>query len=159
MADVEVIADAQQFTLTMIGVATPDSKQSEAFVATSAVFHLFSGNPREEKVGLRLPPVWRDLFSELTECRKSHLDSQDRTVVKELRSLVRRKRDQELEDGVILQGAFRGRGAAKVAAQDSSESGSQDRSVSHSAGADTNKQLWHAKSNSRKYQTMLVSTA
>ena len=157
-SDVEVIADPQQFTLSMTGVATPDAKQSEAYAATSAIFYIFSGNSREEKVGLRLPPVWRDLFSELVEARKEHLDSQDRTVLRELRSLVRRRRDQELEDGVIIQGAFRGRGAAK-STQDSSENGSQDRSVSHGVGNDANKQLWENKSKSRKYQMMLVSQA
>lgn len=157
-SDVEVVADPQQFTLTMTGVATPDAKQSEAYAATSAIFYIFSGNSREEKVGLRLPPVWRDLFSELAEARKDHLDSQDRAVVRGLRSLVRRRRDQELEDGVILQGAFRGRGAAK-GTQDSSESGSQDRSAFHGVGNDANKQIWDTKSKTRKYQMMLVSQA
>lgn len=138
-------------------IATPDTKQSEAYVATAAIFHIFSGNSREEKVGLRLPPVWRDLFSELAEAKKSHLDSQNRNVVKGLRSIVRQRRDQELEDGVILQGAFRGRATPK-GAQDSGDNGNQDRLRLNNAGSDQYRKIWTDKSSSRKYQAMLVSS-
>lgn len=155
-ADVEIVADATHFTLTMVGVANPDSKQSEAYAATSALFYLFSGNARDEKTGLRLPPVWRDLFTELTEAKKSHLDAQDREVVRGLRSLVRDRRDQELEDGVILQGAFRGRGNGK-STPGSSESGHQDRTRHNGAHADIYRKIWADKSSTPKYQTMMVS--
>lgn len=140
----------------MNSIATPDTKQSEAYIATVAIFYIFSGNAREEKVSLRLPPVWRDLFSELVEVKKKHLDSQDRTVVRDLRTIVRRRRDQELEDGVILQGAFRGRGTPK-GGQDS-ETGVQDRSRLNNAGSDQYRKIWADKSSSRKYQIMLVSS-
>lgn len=155
-SDIEIIADPSRFTFTMNGVATPDSKQSEAYVATAAIFHIFSGNAREEKVSLRLPPVWRDFFSELAEAKKNRLDSEDRTIVKKLRTLVRQRRDQELEDGVIIQGAFRGRGAAKTL-RDSPDSGSQDRSRPSNAGSEFYKKIWAEKSSSKKYQTMLQS--
>ena len=154
--DVEIIADPNRVTITMATIATPDTKQSEAYVATSAIFYIFSGNTREEKVGLRLPPVWRDLFSELAEAKKNHLDSQDRTVVRGLRTLVRQRRDQELEDGVIIQGAFRGRGTPK-GVRDSSDNGNRDQSRPDNTGSDHYRKIWADKSSTRKYQTMLVS--
>ncbi|KJZ72479.1 hypothetical protein HIM_08148 [Hirsutella minnesotensis 3608] len=154
-SDVEIIADQTRATFIMTGVATPNPKQSEAYVATAALFHIFSGNAREEKVALRLPPVWRDLWNEMAEAKKDRLDSEDRKVVKSLRTLVRQRHDQELEDGVILQGAFRGRGTPK-ASQDTSENG-QDRRKPNPAEAEEFKRIWADKSGSRKYHTMLQS--
>lgn len=152
---VEVIADSTRFSLTMIGVATPDAKQSEAYAATCALFHIFSGSPREEKVGLKLPPAWRDLWTELSESKKSELDAQDRTVVGSLRSLVRQRQDQELEDGVILASAFRGRGTAKPL-NESSESKSQDRAKQSHGHADLYRKIWADKSREPRFQHMLV---
>ncbi|PHH91374.1 hypothetical protein CDD83_735 [Cordyceps sp. RAO-2017] len=157
-SDVEIVADQNRFTFTMVGIATPDAKQSEAYIATSALFHIFSGNAREEKVGLRLPPVWRDLWNELAEAKQSRLDSIDRDVVKSLRALVRQRHDQELEDGVILQGAFRGRGTPK-AHQDAADSSLSDRKKQNSASGDEYKKIWADKSGSHKFQTMLESRA
>ncbi|EEU44989.1 uncharacterized protein NECHADRAFT_41135 [Fusarium vanettenii 77-13-4] len=89
-SDVEIIADPFHFTFTMTGIATPDSKQSEAYISTAALFYTFSGNPKEEKVGLRLPHVWKDFWTELAEARKAQIDEQDRVVVKDLRALQSR---------------------------------------------------------------------
>ena len=138
----------------MVGIATPDTKQSEAYAATSTLFHLFSNNSREEKVGLRLPPAWRDLWSEMIEVKKGHADAQDRLVVKDLRAIVRQRRDQELEDGVILQGAFRGRN--NKTASDTNEGAGVDRSKNGNANAGLYKKIWADKANSPKYQAMLV---
>ncbi|KAH7148958.1 P-loop containing nucleoside triphosphate hydrolase protein [Dactylonectria macrodidyma] len=154
--EVEIITDPYHFTFTMNSIATPDTKQSEAYIATAALYYTFSGNVKEEKVGIRLPPVWRDLWSQLAEARKNQLDAQDRAVVKDLRALVRERHDQELEDGVILQGAFRGRGAAKNL-HDSGEDGSQDRARHNPGNSDYYQKIWADKSSSRKYQTMLQS--
>ncbi|UKZ81071.1 hypothetical protein TrVFT333_008839 [Trichoderma virens FT-333] len=126
-ADVEAVVDPSHFRFTMTKVATPDTKQSEAYVATAALFHIFNGNPKEEKVNLRLPTVWRDFWSEMAEAKKGHFDAQDRLAVKQLKALVRQRHDQELEDGVVLQGAFRGRNNAK-ASPETAESGHVERS-------------------------------
>lgn len=152
----QVTTSPYRFTLTMTGIATPDSKQSEAYAATAALFYIFSGNSREEKVNLRLPAAWRDLWTELAEDKKNQLDSQDREVVRKLRDLVRKKQDQELEDGVILQGAFRGRATAK-SSHNPSEAGSQDRSKQINGGEEIYRKIWADKSSTRKFHTMLVS--
>lgn len=152
----QVAADPHRFTLTMTGIATPDNKQSESYAATAALFYIFSGNPREEKVNLRLPATWKDLWTELAENKKSQLDSQDRAVVRVLRDMVRKRHDQELEDGVILQGAFRGRATAK-SSHNPSEAGSQDRAKQVNGGEEIYRKIWADKSSTRKFQTMLVS--
>lgn len=139
----------------MIGVAAPDAKQSEAYVATFALFCIFSGNSKEEKVGLKLPPVWRDLWMELSDTKRSQLDAEDRTVVKDLRHLVRQRQDQELEDGVILASAFRGRGSAKNS-QDAPEHKAQDRAKQSNGSAELYRQIWADKAKTSRFQTMLV---
>ncbi|PFH62978.1 hypothetical protein XA68_10729 [Ophiocordyceps unilateralis] len=155
VSDIEIVADQTRFTFTMLHVATPNSKQSEAYIATSALFHIFNGNAREEKVALRLPPVWRDFWSEMNDAKRERLASRDRDAVKSLRTLVRQRHDQELEDGVILQGAFRGRAAPK--AQVSTENGHIERKKQASAGAEEFKKIWVDKSGSPKFQAMLES--
>ncbi|OAR02589.1 hypothetical protein LLEC1_00327 [Akanthomyces lecanii] len=144
-----------QFCFTMTGVATPDAKQSEAYIATVALFQIFSANAREEKVNLRLPPTWKDLWSELAEAKKNHADAADRTVVKDLRSLVRERLDQELEDGVIIQGAFRGRGSAKQQSEVTDGNGHRARHAN--VNAELLRKIWADKSGSSKYQSMLAS--
>jgi ATP-dependent RNA helicase DHX29 len=152
---IDVVADSTRFSLTMTGVATPDAKQSEAYAATCALFHIFGGSPREEKVGLKLPPTWRDLWTELAESKKSELDALDRTVVGGLRTLVRQRQDQELEDGVILASAFRGRGTTKPS-NESSDSKNQDRAKQSNGHADLYRKIWADKSREPRFQQMLV---
>lgn len=154
--DIEIVADPTEFTFKMVLISTPDAKQSEAYVATCALFQIF-GSTKEEKVFMKLPPVWRELWSEFAEARKNLLDTQDRRTVKELRNLVRKRQVQELEDGVILQGAFRGRGACRTTG-DGGEDSSQDRSRQPAGDPEFYQALWQAKSSSPKYQAMLVSS-
>ncbi|KAK1253156.1 hypothetical protein MKX08_004343 [Trichoderma sp. CBMAI-0020] len=154
-SDVEATIDPTHFKFTMTNVATPDTKQSEAYIATVALFHIFNGNPKDEKVNLKLHPVWRDFWSEMAEAKKSHLDSQDRLVVKQIKALVRQRQDQELEDGVVLQGAFRGRNNGKVSS-DGIESGHAER-TKHIEIDENLKKMWALKSSRKKYEAMLQS--
>ncbi|KAL6872337.1 P-loop containing nucleoside triphosphate hydrolase protein [Trichoderma longibrachiatum] len=152
-ADIEAVIESTRFKFTMAKVATPDVKQSEAYIATAALFHIFSGNPKEEKVNLRLPTVWRDFWSEMAEAKKEHFDAQDRLVVKQIKALVRQRQDQELEDGVVLQGAFRGRNNAK-STPEATDSGHTERSR-HVESDDNLKKLWAARASRKKYEAML----
>lgn len=153
--ELSVTAEPTRFTFTMDELATPDTKQSEAYVSTAALFHIFSSNPREEKVHLKLSPAWRDFWAELAEAKKTDSDTKDRAVVRELRDLVRQRTDQELEDGVILQGAFRGRGTAK-SSQEASMNGRQSK-LKPVTSADLCRKIWEDKCSTPKYKTMLVS--
>ncbi|KAF2001391.1 hypothetical protein P154DRAFT_553670 [Amniculicola lignicola CBS 123094] len=90
-------------TITATTIATVSVEQSENFVSTAALFSLFSGSSREEKTHLRLPANWRDLYREFLEFRKERVDSEDRTTIKHLRSIVRDQIDNEESDGVANQ--------------------------------------------------------
>ncbi|OWP05952.1 hypothetical protein B2J93_6276 [Marssonina coronariae] len=142
-------------TLTMVSVSTPDPKQSEAFVATVALFLLFSSSTKEDKVFLRLPPAWRDLWTEFAEAKKEKADEADRSNIRVFRDMVREKRDQELEDGVLIQGAFRNRHASR-APEHADEAGS-DKSNKCVFEPEAYQRIWFEKSNTQSYQTMLNS--
>ncbi len=146
----------QHFSFKMAKVSTPDAKQSEAYVATVAMFAVF-GSTKEEKIFLRLPAVWRELWSEFAEEKKNQADAADRIAIKELRTIIRRKQDQELEDGVLLQGAFRGRAAQRVS-KDSGDDSSIDRAGVNAFGPEYYQKIWFDKVNTPRFQAMLVSS-
>ncbi|CAJ2503059.1 Uu.00g104530.m01.CDS01 [Anthostomella pinea] len=145
----------RKFTFKMTTVSTPEPRQSEAYIATVALFAIF-GSTKEEKVFLRLPAAWREFWSELAEDKKSQMDSTDRSAVKELRALIRQKQDQELEDGVLLQGAFRGR-ALQRNVNDVGDDANADRANHHLFGPEYYQRIWAEKSNTPRFHAMLQS--
>ena len=154
---VDVYTDATQHVYAMSEVATPDSKQSEAFIATFALFHIFGSSQKEERVCMRLPAAWRELWNELLDTRKNVTDAKCRDDMREIRDLVRKKHNQEIEDGVIIQGAFKGRGLARASSGDVGDDAGQDRLGAMSASPEYYRRIWTEKSNTLKFRTMLVS--
>ncbi|KAK6851707.1 helicase associated domain-containing protein [Apiospora arundinis] len=154
LAHIESYAYPLQFSFGMADVATPDSKQSEAYIATAALFAIFHST-KEEKVFMRLPAVWKELWNEFAQTRKSQNDAQDRASIKELRRMVRQRQDQEEEDGILLQGAFRGR-RANQSLNDSGDSGS-DREKGQSINPEFYQRIWANKCGTPRFQAMLQS--
>lgn len=140
----------------MVSVSTPDSKQSEAYVATVALFLLFSSSAKEDKVFLRLPPTWRDLWTEFAETKKEKADEADRLSIRVFRDMVREKRDQELEDGVLIQGAFRNRNTPR--ALDNGDESGPDKASKGLLEPQAYQRIWNDKCNTQSYQMMLVSS-
>ncbi|KAI1633335.1 P-loop containing nucleoside triphosphate hydrolase protein [Biscogniauxia mediterranea] len=154
IASIESSIYPYQYVFKMITIATPDPKQSEAFIATLALFVIFSST-KEEKVFLRLPAVWREFWAELAEEKKSRTDAVDRSAIKDLRALIRQKQDQELEDGVLLQGAFKGR-AAQRSQNDAGDDSSGERG-NHPYGPEYYQKIWFDKSSTPRFNAMLQS--
>lgn len=152
--NIEAAAQPLQFVFKMTSVATPDQKQSEAYIATVALFSIFSST-KEEKVFMRLPPVFRELWSELAENKKAQEDSVDRAAIKDLRAMVRQRQDRELEDGVLLQGAFRGRGSQRNTNDTGSETG-YERGGRNILDPEYYQRIWADKASKPKFQAMLV---
>ncbi|KAI5921017.1 P-loop containing nucleoside triphosphate hydrolase protein [Camillea tinctor] len=154
IASIESSIFPYQYVFKMTTIATPDLKQSEAFIATLALFVIFSST-KEEKVFLRLPSVWREFWAELAEEKKSRMDAVDRSAIKDLRTLIRQKQDQELEDGVLLQGAFKGR-AAQRNQNDMADDSSGERG-NNPFGPEYYQRIWAEKSSTPRFNTMLQS--
>lgn len=153
--EIEYTSSPKLQEFAMISVSTPDSKQSEAYVATIALFSLFGSSSKEDKVFLRLPPTWRDLWTELAGAKKERADEADRSTIRKFRDMVREKRDQEEEDGVLIQGAFRNRNATR-APENGDDSGT-DKPARATLTPEAYQQIWFDKSSTQSYRMMLVS--
>lgn len=144
----------QSFTMTSI--STPDAKQSEAYIATTALFLVFGSSAKEDKVFLRLPATWRELWTEFANAKKEKVEREDREAIRTFRDMVRKKKDQEMEDGVLIQGAFRNRGSAR--AQETAEESGSERNTKSTLSAEAYQRIWEEKSRTPNYQMMLVSS-
>jgi ATP-dependent RNA helicase DHX29 len=138
----------------MTAISTPDPKQSEAYIATVALFLIFGSSSREDKVSLRLPATWRDLWTEFAEEKKGKADAIDRDRIRKIRDMVREKKDQELEDGVLLKGAFKGRGSTRVV--DNGDDLAGDKGTRSTMTPEAYQRIWFEKSNTQSFQYMLV---
>lgn len=152
---IESVIYPQQYSFSMMTAATPDSEQAEAYISTVALFAIF-GSAKEDKVFMRLPPVWKDLWTEMAEAKKNQTDAEDRGTIKDLRALVRQRQDQEEEDGVVIQSAFKGRGGNRTTNGHGDQPG-QERVYGHSIGPEFYQRIWADKVNSPKFYHMLVS--
>ena len=137
----------------MTSISTPDTRQSESYIATATLFLIFGSSAREDKVFLRLPATWRDLWTEFAEKKKERVDETDRASVRIFRDMVRKKRDQEEEDGVLIRGAFRNRGTPR--GPENNENG-VDKSSRSLLAPEAYQRIWTEKFSSPSYQMMLV---
>ncbi|OBT97212.1 hypothetical protein VE01_04649 [Pseudogymnoascus verrucosus] len=153
--EIDCICSPKSITITMTSISTPDAAQSESYAATVALFLIFSTSVREEKVFLRLPPVWRELWTEFAVARKEKADALDREAIRGFRDTIRQKRDREEEDGVVLTTSFRRR--ALLTPNDTSDESGTETPGSSSVSPETLKRIWHDKSNTPSYQTMRQS--
>jgi len=152
--DIEVRTKARHSTFTAIRVATPDIAQSEAYIATVALFIIFSDSPKEEKAHLRLPPAFRDLWDELATAKQDHTDSADREIAKELRALIERhKRLDDVSDDVIL---YNSRLRSTAASGVNTPVPEVDATNGLKASQEL-KHLWCSKVAAPSYQKMLLS--
>ncbi|KAI9707317.1 MAG: hypothetical protein M1836_000277 [Candelina mexicana] len=129
--------------------------QSEAYVSTAALFLIFAFSA-EEKVYLRLPSVWRDLWNDYAHAKNELDDAADRETMRALRDMVRDKLDRDEEDGVVLTSGFQKRIAA-INGKDDTEHGPRENTVQNTVDQEHLKEIWIHKSSSHLYQNMLRS--
>ncbi|PYI15552.1 ATP dependent RNA helicase [Aspergillus violaceofuscus CBS 115571] len=137
--------------VSMDKVATPTSQQAEAFVSTLALFILFPQTSKEGKAYLRLPAVWRDLYTEFANAKKLQEDEADKKTVKDLRKLLQENHGT-FEDDVVLSDNFRRRNGT------SSKPESPVRGASARDGSEPDAELmriWAEKSSTASFQYMV----
>jgi ATP-dependent RNA helicase DHX29 len=103
-------------------IATVSVEQSESYISTAALFSISVALPKEEKVYLRLPSNWRDLYRDFLEHRKERIDAEDRESIKYYRKIVQDQVENEESDGVVLTNRFKMRNQA-VTSSSASNSG------------------------------------
>ncbi|EPQ63200.1 Bgt-1374 [Blumeria graminis f. sp. tritici] len=150
-AAIKYTLSSESETFTMVKISTPTSAESEAYIATTALFSLYASSNMKEKVFLRLPSIWKDLWNEFAAEKKECADQEDRDTIRVFRNMVREKRDRELEDGVLLQGAFKNRIASRPGDEESCSSRSQK------LAPESYYRTWYEKSSTMNYQIMLQS--
>lgn len=94
--------------LSMDALVTPTTQQAEGYVSTLALFILFPQNSKEGKAYLRIPAVWRDLWTEFSNLKKTQEDEIDKAMIKDLKRLVEENQGT-VEDDVVLLDNFRKR--------------------------------------------------
>jgi ATP-dependent RNA helicase DHX29 len=73
------------FEMKKLAAATSD--QADGFIVTFALFNLFA--KKEEKLYLRLPTVWRNIWVELVEEEKNRLEKEEMRLLEILKELLR----------------------------------------------------------------------
>lgn len=94
--------------ISMDTLVTPDAQQAEGYVSTLALFILFTVSSKEGKAYLRIPAIWRDLWTEFSNMKKKQEDDIDKATVKNLKRLVD-ENQTTIEDDVVLLDNFRKR--------------------------------------------------
>jgi ATP-dependent RNA helicase DHX29 len=157
--DTEVVGVAssisgQRATFQAMSIATVTVEQSEGFISTVALFSIFAASAKEEKVYLRLPPAWRDLYRDLLDIRRSRIDASDRDKIKYFRSLVQDQLEDEDAEGIVLTSRFRARNQAAASSGSSASGQNTPPQIFESL-----KELWYNKASTHSFQYMLAGRA
>ena len=133
-------------------IATPTAVQSEAYISTITLFALSAGEAKDEKVFLRLPAVWRDLWSELLEKRRVEVATTDRCSLKKIRTIINECTTPGEDDNDELRLTIR----RKLDADD----GTAQESYASNLIQHTPEQLqsdWEKKTSTQRYHAMLCA--
>lgn len=149
----DCVSTPKSTTITMREISTPNTAQSESYVATAALFLIFASSVREEKVFLRLPPVWRELWAEFAAQKKEKSDAIDREAIRGFRDMVREKRDRDEEDGVVLTTSFKKR--AMLTPNDTSDESGPEKQSKQAPASKVLQKIWYDKWHAPSYQKMM----
>ncbi|RAR03117.1 atp-dependent rna helicase a [Stemphylium lycopersici] len=141
----------RQVTFAAVDIATVSVDQSESYISVAALFSISAASPKEEKVYLRLPSNWRELYREFLERRRTRIDAADRESIKHYRSVIQDQVENEESDGVVFTNRFKMRNQAATGSS-ASNSGYSTPVRQH----DGFRELWAAKASTPSYQHMLV---
>ena len=146
-------SDARSLKVEMVHLSCPTEAQSEAYISTVAMFLIFASSPKEEKVHLRLPSAWRDIWKELSQLKKDEDEATDRQILRELRILISENAPADHELGERGDGVIH-----TIADKKPVDAGIHQWQESPNVSpADDIKALWASKSSAPSYKHMLTS--
>ncbi|KAF4548931.1 Helicase conserved C-terminal domain-containing protein 2 [Elsinoe fawcettii] len=154
MPGIKIQSTRRALLVEMTDVAAAGVDQSEGYACTAALCAISSGNTKEEKASMRLPPSFRDLYQEFLQAKQEVNDVKDRNLVKELRQLIQKQRDTDEDRDVVLTKSFRDR------SRKASGTNTPNRTANAPSTPPENvkplQDLWLQKSSSPSYQKMLL---
>ena len=139
--------------VSMDNLATPTPQQAEAFVSTLALFILFPQSSKEGKSYLRLPAVWRDLWTEFATAKKLQEDEVDKKAVRGLKKLIQENHGSFEDDVVLLDNFRRRNGTPNRLESPSKSSGGKESSNTESQLLQS---IWADKSSTPSFQHMAL---
>lgn len=146
-------SDVRSMKVEMVSISCPTEAQAEGYISTVAMFLIFASSPKEEKVHLRLPSTWRDLWKELSQMKKDQDEATDRQVLRELRIMI-------AENG-LADKELNGQGNAITLKTSNKEPVAADlhpwQQIPSLLSSDDIKALWASKLSTPSYQHMLTS--
>jgi ATP-dependent RNA helicase DHX29 len=137
---------------SMDTIATSTSLQAEGYASTLGLFLISGSNTKEGKAYLRLPAVWRELWTEFSETKKQQEDETDKAQIKRLRDLVRDNHGKFENDVVLSENFKRRNGNSKPA-----EPAEAIQDAGQRVSAETLSRLWKEKSSTPAFQKMTES--
>ena len=146
-------SDSRSVKIEMVSLSCPTEAQSEAYISTIAMFLIFSSSSKEEKVHLRLPSIWRDLWKELSQLKKDEEEAADRQVLRELRTMIA---ENALADNG-LNGSSNSVTQTVLNTHPKAADLHQRQETPNVLPCDDIKALWESKSSTTAYQRMLTS--
>lgn len=144
-------SDSRLTLIAMTSISTPTVLQSEAYVSTVALFLLFAHSPKESKASMRLPPIWKDLWTEFSEFKKEHEDSIDKQEFRDIQKLLQ-EMSHGFEDDVVLTSNFRKRNGTNDASTESKATDARQKEDAQIS--DHLIKLWTEKSSTPSFQKM-----
>ncbi|KAI9801044.1 MAG: hypothetical protein M1825_003579 [Sarcosagium campestre] len=154
---ITLLSTSRTVSATMNTISTPDYLQSEAYISTAMLFLVF-GCGREDKVYLRLPSTWRDLWMSFAAIWQQQIDERDQSVIRDIRDMVHDQMDRIEGGGVVINPDLR-EGVVKT---DIPISAKHDETANIPgllpiSDAKFLQDLWHRKSTTTKYTSLLRS--
>lgn len=158
LPEVKVDQKHASIAIEMSHIATPEVSQSEAYVATAALFLIFSGSLKEEKAHMRLPSAFRDLWDEFAHSKQAHILAKDGIVVKEVRALIEKNRnsDDDDDDEVVFNVSSRRR-ADGTSGANTPITRTATPKLNTSDVSEELRQMWYNKTAVPAYQKMLLT--
>ncbi|MCJ1309389.1 hypothetical protein MMC25_003048 [Agyrium rufum] len=144
-----VEANPRTLKIEMRSISTPDASQAEAYVSTAAI-HLVFASSTKEKVHLRLPPVWRDLWDEFMTLKTKQVENSDVDTIKQINQVV-----EEVESMSTPAALDIGPLAQQLDALEVTETSSRGRvTLNQNIESRDLVSIWKAKSSTAGYHTM-----
>lgn len=151
LPDIVSTSKPRSMCASMSSVSAATALQAESYISVVSLFIITSSSPREGKVSMKLPGVWRDLWEELSTSKKEHEDAADREIVKNIKDLVEQVKSQADEDIVLTENFKRRNGTEKPA------SGESQQGKLYNSQSSQLQELWMHRSSTYPFQEMLTA--
>lgn len=151
LPDITATVSPRSMCISMSSVSTTTALQAESYISVVALFLITSSSPREGKVAMRLPGVWRDVWEELSASKKEFEDAADREKVKVLKDLIEQVKAQ-IDEDIVLTENFKRRNGIEKFPQGESQQGRLYNTQSPQL-----QELWTHRSSTNAFQTMLAT--